>query len=37
MIDSNDCRPDRCTALRLWGLALAAAVILCEIVVLLAE
>jgi hypothetical protein len=37
MIDSNDCRHDRCTALRLWGLALAAAVILCEIVVLLAE
>jgi len=35
MIDTNDCRHDRCTALRLWGLALAAVLIACEIVVLL--
>ena len=36
MIDADDCRRDRCTALRLFGLALAAAVIICEVVVLLA-
>lgn len=36
MIDTDDCQRDRCTALRLFGLALAAAVIVCEVVVLLA-
>lgn len=35
MIDANQCPYDRCTALRLFGLALAAAVIVCEVVVLL--
>lgn len=36
MIDADDKQRDRCTALRLFGLALAAAVIFCEVAVLLA-
>jgi len=35
MIDANDYQRDHCTALRFWGLALAAGLIVCEIVVLL--
>ena len=37
MIDTNECQRDRCTALRLFGLALAAAVIFCEVAVLLSS
>jgi hypothetical protein len=35
MINSNDCRNSHCSALRFWGLALAAGLIVCEVVVLL--
>lgn len=35
MIDSNECRRGTCTALRFWGLALAAGLVMCEIVVLM--
>jgi len=36
MIDTHECRRSTCTALRFWGLALAAGLVVCEIVVLMA-
>ena len=35
MIDSNECRHGTCTALRFWGLALAAGLLMCEVIVLI--
>ena len=35
MIDTNECRRSTCSALRFWGLALAAGLVMCEIIVLI--